>query len=439
LEFPVVILAMAGRSFNLRDSQNDLLLHEARGMAGKVILPELRVRYAGAYHMLVAADIRRELLAEEQRLLYVALTRAEQRVIVVSADRRGEQRFQAWREEEYGATGRGSGSAASFMDWLGPAVLGFRGESQWVGKLWEAEQTFAPAEKRREENRLWQAVATSPDIGGEGGEWDYIGRQLEWRYAWRQAGELSAKLSVTQARGRLYPTEDTEAAKAPFIEAQGLYAPRREGPRFLRTDKSLPPGEKGTLLHKILARLQPAEAARAMGGLMGEGLDAAGAASAYLDSFLDKLAAAEFMASDEAGQADKGMLAPFLLSPLFRRMALADARGDYRQEASFFMSVPAGRVYQEMRGDGADDQVVLQGIIDAFFVEGDGLVLVDYKSDRVEPGREADLLRRYKGQLLLYAEGLEAFIGRKVTEMMLYSLTLGKEIPLGTTMKEGLE
>ncbi|MDR0469183.1 MAG: hypothetical protein LBH09_04340, partial [Peptococcaceae bacterium] len=80
--------------------------------------------------------------------------------------------------------------------------------------------------------------------------------------------------------------------------------------------------------------------------------------------------------------------------------------------------------------DVPDDQVVIQGTIDVYFAEEDRLILADYKSDRIEPGNEGELLRRYQGQLLLYAEGLEAFTGKQATELMLYSLVLGKEIHL---------
>ncbi|MCL1805663.1 MAG: UvrD-helicase domain-containing protein [Clostridiales bacterium] len=450
LEFPVVMLATAGRRFNMRDSQRDLLLHDAWGMSGRIIIPELRVKYPGAYHMLAAAGIRREAVAEEMRKLYVALTRAQQRVVVVTADRKGEQRIRAWEEEEAG-TPSSSPTAVSFMDWLGPAVFGRGQDNYWVGKYWPEGQVFAPRLFKEDEKRLWQTILTLPEAGGES-PWGFVGRQLAWRYPWARTGELSAKLSVTQARGRLYPDEDPEAGRAVYAGPQEIYAPRMEGPRFLQGKSTLSPGEKGTLLHKVLARIQPAEAwremealrntdtnpgasaARAAGAEPGEeGKAAAGRAAAlYLDGLIQKLIEEEFLTRDEGASADKRLLAPFILSSLFRRMAQADARGECRREASFFMSVPAARVYESEQGGALDagDSVVIQGIIDVFFMEEGRLILADYKSDRIKPGEEGELLRRYRGQLLLYAEGLEAFTGKKADEMMLYSLALGKEIPL---------
>jgi ATP-dependent helicase/nuclease subunit A len=358
---------------------------------------------------------------------------------VISSDKKGRQRYDAWSEEEYGGR-RAAYQAGSFMDWLGPAVIGGRDNTPWVSKLWTADQVFVPLEKKREDNELWQAVLTMTEPDNEESEWGFIGRRLEWRYARKRAGELNAKLSVTQAKGRLYPDEDTGAAKALYVETKEIYAPRMEGPRYLAGDQSLTPGERGTLLHKVLARIEPYETRRAMDERKEQGMGDRAAVEACLDDLLRRLTTDEFITPAEEEQVDKERLIPFLLSELFQRIASADARGECRREASFFMAVPAGRVYAELSEGSSDpgglasgfeeDEVIVQGTVDVFFVEGDGLVLADYKSDRIEPGGEAELLRRYRGQLLLYAEGLEAFTGRKVTEMLLYSLALGKEIPL---------
>jgi ATP-dependent helicase/nuclease subunit A len=135
-----------------------------------------------------------------------------------------------------------------------------------------------------------------------------------------------------------------------------------------------------------------------------------------------------FLDPREIQWVDRRMLVPFLLSGLLSRMAKAAAHGRYWQEASFTMATTAGRLYGIRDGEAALDQVVVQGIIDAYFWDGDRLVLVDYKSDRIKLGQEGDLLRRYGGQLRIYAEGLEAFTGKQVSEMIIYSLALGKEI-----------
>ena len=487
LEFPIVILATAGRRFNRAGSRADPLLHERLGMAGRISLPDRRVRYAGAYHGLVAYRIQKDMVAEQQRLLYVALTRAEQRLIVLSADRQAEKRYQAWREEmdeayaggatvsetpadgatvsEMPAGENGLLQANSFMDWLGPAVIRHKESSPWVSRLWKAEEIRQDSRETREDIRKETREETSEGIWDEAQgvaqEWSFIGRQLAWTYPWKEATTRSAKLSVTQARGRLYPEEDTDAADAEWKGDRGnLYLPRLEGPRYLRGAQNLSPAEKGTLLHRILARVEPAQAEAAIGRFCADRTEQE-AASLYLETLLDQLTTGQFLSPAEKDEVERHMLVDFLCSEVFHRMARADALGLCRREASFTMAVPAGRLYptdrnpdlpegkalegqasegqasegqasegQASEGQASEEQVVVQGIIDVFFSEGEDLVLVDYKSDRIGPGEEETLLRRYGGQLRLYAEGLESFSGRKVSEMLLYSLPIGKAIPL---------
>ncbi len=426
LEFPIVLLATAGRSFMLKESRSDLLLHEGLGMASAVIQPRFRIKYAGAYHRLVAAKILQEQVAEQQRLLYVALTRAEQRLLVATADKKGRRRYQEWQEEKYqpGESGEAALQALSFMDWLGPAVLGYQGPSPWVSRLWAVSEIAQEVKKEKEEKRLWQAFLTLPELSAAESSWSVIGKQLSWRYPWEKEGQQAAKLSVTQARGRLYPEEDAEAEEAQW--SKRLYQPRLEGPRFLQKEKTFTGAERGTLLHRVLARIGPYQALSAIEEMERQGKPGPAAAAFYLDSLLEQLAKDQFLSPWEKEAVDRQLLVQFLLSGLFRRLAAADAKGNCRQEASFIMAVPASRMY----GGISEDEIVVQGTIDVFFTEGDGLVLVDYKSDRAKPGQEEELLRRYGSQLRLYREGLEAFTGQKVSEMMLYSLALGKEIKL---------
>ena len=428
LEFPVVILATAGRRFNLRESQSDLLLHERFGIVSKVILPDQRVKYTGAYHRLVGERIRKEMIAERQRLLYVAMTRAEQRLIVLSADKHMQKRIEVWQEADSGD----SLKAGSFMDWLGPAVLGREEPSVWTNRVWAAGDIFPESGGKQDEQQLWQAFVSAGDPRDEGSEWAFIGNQLDWAYPWRQAAATAAKLSVTQARGRLYPEEDPEAAEAAWRAEEDL--PGSECPAFMQGEEALSPGEKGSLLHRALAKIQPKEAESSMEESRAKGMTSREAALHYLQELFTSLEEREVMRSAETATLDREMLVRFLLSDLFHRMALADAGGECRQEASFTMTVPAARLYPEWQSgqqkDLSAETVVLQGTIDVYFKEGDRLILADYKSDRIASGHEEDLLKRYGSQLRLYAEGLEGYTGKPVGEMLLFSLPLGKAIRL---------
>ena len=121
-----------------------------------------------------------------------------------------------------------------------------------------------------------------------------------------------------------------------------------------------------------------------------------------------------------------GVLTKFFHSDIAARMKQADRNGKLRKESQFVVGIPA----REMNKADSDALILLQGIIDAWFEEDDGLVLVDYKTDRVKEGGENILLDRYQIQLFYYAKALAQITGKKVKEAVIYSLALQKEIPV---------
>jgi len=505
LEFPIVILGTTGRSFNMSDLREDLLIHESLGAASRVIMAERRVKYSGAYHMAVAQKLRAEAVAERMRVLYVAMTRAEQRLIALCADKQAGKRALRWSEEK-GLYADNAGAANSFIDWIGPAVYGNmdRDHNQWVSRIWRRDEIFAldaaedeagakarraidgvsterlaivgdPAEKIK---GLPMYSSLSDGSTADESPWDFVGRQLEWVYPWKSASEKSAKLSVTQAKGRLYPEDDPEAAPARWT---GIYTAIMDGPEFLRQDGGMNSAQRGTLLHRVLAKLRPAEAkafidtrsntaritdtqsgvARSDDTLDDTRTDVLikmSSARQFINDLLDNLIENEYITDKERDTVDTNMLAAYLLSGIFARVADADALGLCAREASFIMAVPASRLYPDTRQASADaeadknisshgaetgveagvetdaksddDQVVVQGIIDLYFEEEGSLVLLDFKSDNAAPGDEDRLIQRYSGQLRLYSEGLEKFTGKRVKEALIYSLPLGKTIPM---------
>jgi ATP-dependent helicase/nuclease subunit A len=274
-------------------------------------------------------------------------------------------------------------------------------------------------------------------------KWDFIGRQLQWRYPYEWSAGLAAKVSVTQVKGRLYPEEEGDATGA--VWSQALYQPRLEGPRFLRQDETPSGAQRGALIHKVLARIKPSEAQNDIAERQKDGASADAAMNGYLTDLFCRLVNEQHILPAEADAVEKRQLID-----LFCRAAAADARGGCRREESFTIALPPERIYPEIAGlppagraphpgpkpgaptvaadETAAEFVMAQGTIDLFFFEDDGLVLADYKSDSVAAGQEDELVRRYKGQLRFYAEALKAFTGRQVKEIILYSLALGKEI-----------
>ncbi|MEA4892695.1 MAG: helicase-exonuclease AddAB subunit AddA [Peptococcaceae bacterium] len=438
LEFPVVFLATCGRRFNQRDTHQDVLLHRGLGLASVVLEPKKRVKYPGAYHLAVSGGLKRERLAEAQRLLYVALTRARERLILVAAPQNARERLELWEKEGLPAGSQWIFRAGSFLDWLGPGIVGAGpgrqgpGGSPWVCRLWYPEELCPRLEPAASRQALWRTLVKE---GGGVAEDEYpeLDRILSWQYPYQGAGGAPAKLSVTQARGRLYPEEDAEAARAGWLEL--LDRQDCDPPAFIAGDTAKTGLIRGTALHKLLSRIKPAEvmaALQAEGAGPGAGTKKKsfrGPALIYLEKLAAQLTASRFLSPQEASLLEFEPLLRYLESPLFARAALADAKGLCRREVSFAVTVPAGRLYPDL-GPAKDDPVMIQGAIDLFFQEEESLVLVDYKTDRVRPGEEIKLLRDYRGQLKLYAEALEKLTGKPARELLIYSLALAKAIPV---------
>ena len=435
LEFPIVFLATCGRRFNQREACQDVLLHPRLGLASVVLEPKRRVKYPGAYHLAVSGELQKESLAEEQRLLYVALTRARERLILVAALQKAEEKLTVWQEA---GPLKGSGQilqAKSFLDWLGPLISGQKTAAEktgqgWQYRLWTSAELMPGLLPEEETRALWRAVVK------EGGSllpetppaYRKIAEKLAWQYPYAAAGGAPAKLSVTQARGRLYPEEDPESAKARWLAPLEPF--HYDPPAFVAGKTHQQSLVRGTALHKVLSRIEPAQ----VYALMEQATDprqAALAAADYLQALTRQLTEHAFLTPQEQELFEAEPLLTFMQSALFRRAAAADALGLCRKETSFAIQVPARRLYPDLAAAG-EDPVLIQGAIDLFFEEEGGMILVDYKTDRVEEGAqgEAKLVQNYRGQLKLYGEALARLTGKPVRQLLIYSLALGREVPV---------
>lgn len=145
-----------------------------------------------------------------------------------------------------------------------------------------------------------------------------------------------------------------------------------------------------------------------------------------LKAQLDAIKAQGLMAEEALRLVQPGVLWRFFQTPLAERMRKADEEGRLHKEQQFVVGIPA----REMDEADSDELVLIQGIIDAWFEDEDGAVLVDYKTDRIGEGEEAVLLDRYRLQLIYYRRALEQITGKTVRQAFLYSLALQKEIPV---------
>lgn len=423
LEFPVVFVADMGKAFNRRDTQDQILFHNHLGIGLKQYDPEWRMSYPTLIWSGIAAQLRWEGTAEEERILYVAMTRARDQLILTGHSSHIDRDWQRWTSRLNPA------QAKSYFDWVMPAALApfgakadadyARPGAAWQDAVWQVRIAKAvPAGTVEEgaydgEPRL-EALRRGDLTGTPVPSW--LDEQLSWQYAYPQAVRTAAKFSVSEVKRRyqeLHSDElQDEAALSVPAAAVIPTAPGEDDafaalPPWLAGEEAAVSGaQRGTALHKALQYITLA----------------ADQTTATLRREIDAFVRQGLLSREEAKLVYVPVLAAFCQSDIGRRMAESP---ELHREYPFTVLLAGGDPLPETE---TGEQILIQGVIDCLFREDDAWILVDYKSDRLET---ADAFRsRYAVQLALYKRAVEQITHRPVEETYIYSLHLQQEIRL---------
>lgn len=423
LEFPVVILADTGKNFNLQDTGGLVLCHKELGVGPYVTLPELRFRYPTPARWGIAHKLELETKAEELRVLYVALTRAREKLILVGSAKKLRQKCAAWSravsEPAFALPACQVLKAKSYLDWIGMAVARHRdGEtirqyggkqedlahplaghpSAWAVAIYNAAEIVLPEQAGEADDTLLAAVRRlEPVAAGSGSQW--VDELLKWEYGCQTAVGKPAKLAVSEIKHRLelVAAEEAEPLLSPAV------VPVR--PRFLQATTRMTPVEYGIMVHTVMQHLR----------FDGEVTEQA------IREQASALEARQLLPAGQAGEVDAGLIAAFFASELGQRVRRAR---EVWREMPFSLILPAEKFYADLAGCG--EQIFVQGVIDCLFAEDGGLVLLDYKTDRA--ASEAELAAKYAVQLSMYTAAVERILGRQVKEQYLYAFALGRAV-----------
>ena len=418
LEFPVVFLAGMGKKFNKQDLYGKILIDPDLGIATDYLDLELRVKTPTLKKNVLRRRLELEALGEELRVLYVAMTRAKEKLIMTGTDRYLDKKLE--RFSDIKRTARQIpftilSTADSFLDWLLMSLSGKLSESALlsdagaetglmtvrsysVADLVGVEIEHQAEKKLSKEELLNFDCARIYDEAYAAG----ISAAFAYRYPHTADIGLHTKLSVSELKKQGQLIDEEESTFLPTIPAFLLEESGKKdqgGGAF-----------RGTAYHRALELLNF------------PGMKTISDVEMALDTFRRE----KYMDEESLSLLDAGILWNFLSSPLGRRMSAAQAKGLLYKEQQFVIGIPA----REMEVCSSDELVLIQGIIDAYMEEEDGLVLIDYKTDHVVRGRESLLTERYGIQLEYYKRALEQMTGKKVTEKIIYSLTLQEEIVL---------
>ncbi|KKM08756.1 hypothetical protein SY88_21820 [Clostridiales bacterium PH28_bin88] len=437
LEFPVVFVADLGKQFNFRDLSGDVLVHRDLGIGAVLVDPGARIKYPTLAHTAIQQRCRVEGLAEELRVLYVALTRARERLVLVGSARDLARSCGKWCQavahRGWALPDGQLAAAQTHLDWVCGA-LARHADGDLLRSMGGCEHLPDDPEVRDDRSswdlQVWgrhggkQLETSLPQQVNQEVDWERVRRleplalpanpglmaELERRLSWVSPRQVlagkAAKVAVSEVKRR-FDGGTVEEDTGLSLFRTGISS----RPVFLQDNRGLSAAERGTVMHLVAQHLD-----------LKRPLDEAG--------ILDQVAAMvtrELLTPEQAAAVGVAELAAFFRSSLGQR--LLDRREQVRRELPFSLGLPAVEVYPELPPLVAgEDRVLVQGIIDCLVDEGDGFLLVDFKTDRVMEGDLERVAASYRGQLRLYARAVEAIHRRPVKEAYLYFLTLGKEV-----------
>ena len=412
LEFPVVILSDLARRFSNMDFQSSVLVHPQLGLGPVCVDAQRHIQYPTIARQALERTLRREAKAEELRVLYVAMTRAKEKLIMVHTQANAGGRVaDLMALSDCPVLPEAVDSGKCMGDWImlpllqrseAGALRAFAGqnsegrffaeETPWTVCVHDGLQFAAPAQQSdaAEEERAPQREELPADFAA-----------LSYRYPYAEQTAFPAKLTATQLKGRAIDEEISENTTLP---------PRLRNlckPKFLAGKTALTGAERGTALHLVMQDLdffcEPNEQS--------------------VREQIEKLRAQRKLTDEQANAVDVHAIVRFLRSDLAARI-----RKSKQVEREYRFSLL--RPVRDFSSLDADDSVLLQGVVDCFFEEDGELVVVDFKTDHVSCAQLDERAEHYRPQLEAYSMALTRVMGKKVKEKVLYFFSAGDVVRL---------
>lgn len=394
LEFPIVIIAGLGKKFNLSDASKPILLHKDLGIGTNVVDLERKISYPSLIKSSLSRKIKAENLSEEMRILYVAFTRARERLILTGVVSDFDKIMGKWENVIFDESMSKSSvmNANSFLDWVGPCICHDEG---LFNKYCHNASEFQGAGKETDSNKIF--LEFKDNIKKE------IEDKLSYKYPFILSSVIPSKLSVSEIKKIMYREEND--AKEIFPE--NLH----KKPLFLQDDSRLMGAERGTAYHAVL-----------------EKLNLKVKTDEEIKAELKRIFNKGWISEKQRDIIETEKIKRFLGSNLGKRLSSSD---NVMREKEFIMQVPACEIYKELdEYIYKDEKILVQGVIDCFFYEGEDIILIDYKTDWCDKNSKNIIGSRYREQLKFYEEAIEKMTNRKVKEKYLYLLSIDEALKI---------
>ena len=409
LEFPIVFLCNTGKKFNMKDLNENIILHQDLGIGPKYIDTENRIEYNTLVKEALKLQAQKEIISEEERVLYVGLTRAKEKLIItgISKDVKKELMQKQDLLNTYGdeVNSKLVEKYRSYLDWIELVYLhndlnelldfNIVNKTDLLKDLKE--------EKSNKVNVLKEINKMATDEYSKE-ELEKLTKELDWVYKYKDSTILPTKTSVSRLKEASIEKENqdkeiTAKSKVVNVEEINLFEDLSQNlettldkPKFMRDDK-ITKAQIGTLVHMCIQKLD----------------ESINYTIKDIQDFVNELVVKEIITEKEASCIDTNLLYKYTQSEIFNNLKKAK---EVHKEQAFYINIPAKEIYNNIN---SDDNILVQGVIDLYFIdENSNIILLDYKTDYVANGKEQEIVEKYRKQLEIYKRALEEATGKKV-------------------------
>lgn len=421
LEFPVVFLCNSHKKFNMQDLNDNILLHQDIGFGPTIMDTTRKIKYSSIAKDAIKLKMKQETLSEEQRILYVALTRAKEKLYITGRSKDFTKYVQdknkvleMYESENIKLDAKLMKKANSYLDWIMYVYLfnqgrtiTLKGESYKLSDiitlnvsnkkdLLKALAKEEVVEQIDLKEKIEQILKNKSDEENKKSE-QALKELLEWKYDYIVDTTLPTKSSVTKIKQEKIKLE--EMLKG--IESEEVEYKKSYTPKFMQEDKKISSAEKGTLVHLCIQRLDERKDYELKD----------------IQNMILNLVEKEIITQNEADAIDVNLIYQYTKSQLFEELRQAK---EVHKEQPFYINIPAKDVVSE--AENSKKNILVQGIIDLYYIDkNDKLVLIDFKTDYIsnEPNAKEKILEKYKVQLEIYKTALEQALNRKTSKTAL--------------------
>ena len=437
LEFPIVICGGMGKRFNKMDMNRGILYHHELGYGPQVVNLETRLSYPSMMKEAMKKQMVVEMLSEEMRVLYVAFTRAKEKLIITGAVNDVEKNLQKWASNSQKVTKDNKLDrynllkSASFLDWIMSVAIAHKDargilpldseivekndESEWKFKIHQREDYTLSSEDEEEINLadvLREELTSSREVDYS----EIVRNRLDFKYPYQKSVEKSGSISVTEIK-RLWNLEREDNLEIDINEIESSRNNKKteiKRPKFIQEnkDEKLSPTHRGSVVHLVMQIINM------------DRVSTIDEIKNQIEEFVQK----EIITEKEADVVNPFKIYKFFKSELGTRMKNADFVG---REKAFYTEINMKNLFAK-EGIDYDESIMLRGIIDAYFEENGEIVLLDYKTDFVNEENREEVVDRYRKQLEIYAKVIEEITDKKVKEQYIYLFGVDESVRIDT-------